>query len=199
VNTHLQGTFGLATAVMQKVRKIWSDRWSMMDSPIHGVGYCLDPEFLPDSGLDINNTGDACIKDLLTMIKRLLPAEEQSKAHASYMAFRNKEGLFGSDEAMADAATSPGHQWWDMYGVGHPELRKLAIRILAQPSSACACERAWSNYDFIHNTRRNRLKQSRARDLVYVFSNSRLSRKIRSPAGESFIGWEEEEEDSAAE
>jgi hypothetical protein len=34
-----------------------------------------------------------------------------------------------------------------------------------------------SDYTFIHNTRRNRLRKDRAEKLVRVFSNSRLLRK----------------------
>ena len=65
--------------------------------------------------------------------------------------------------------------------------------MLSQVSSACSCERAWSAYDFIHNKRRNRLSASRARDLVYVFTNGRLVDKL-GEGEEQFVGWEEEEE-----
>ncbi len=60
-------------------------------------------------------------------------------------------------------------------------------------SSACSCERNWSSYDFIHNRRRNRLTPARARDLVFVFTNGRLVRKM-AVGEEGFIGWDEEEE-----
>lgn len=59
-------------------------------------------------------------------------------------------------------------EWWDQYGYFWPELRYVAMRILAQPSSASSCERNWSTYDFIHNKRRNKLTLARADDLVYV-------------------------------
>lgn len=103
------------------------------------------------------------------------------------------EGVFGQQRAMDDARCMPAHQWWSTYGGGHPELRKLAVRVLSQVSSACSCERAWSAYDFIHNKRRNRLSASRARDLVYVFTNGRLVDKL-GEGEEQFVGWEEEEE-----
>jgi hypothetical protein len=174
---------------------IWESRWKLMDSPLHGAAYCLDPEFISDEGLSINNQDDACVKDLLTVMKRLIPhKEDRSAARASYNAFRAKEGLFGSEEALEDADCTPAHQWWAFYGKGHPELMRLAVRVLSQVTSACSCERSWSAYDFIHNRRRNKLAPSRARDLVYVFSNKRLVRKMSRAEGEAFIPWDEEEE-----
>ena len=57
-------------------------------------------------------------------------------------------------------------------------------------SSAGACERNWSTYDFIHNKKRNRLHPDRANDLVYVFTNSRLIQKFKEP--EKFAEWVQE-------
>ena len=55
---------------------------------------------------------------------------------------------------------------WQAYGAEVPELQQVAIKILAQPTSACSCERNWSSYGFIHNRMRNRLTRKRAADLV---------------------------------
>ena len=46
------------------------------------------------------------------------------------------------------------------------------IQFLA-PKSHCT-------YDFIHNRKRNRLTEARARDLVYVHSNLKLLQKLQS-------------------
>lgn len=89
--------------------------------------------------------------------------------------------------------------WWQAYGLGpkgeHVHLRTVAIAVLAQPTSACSCERAWSAYDFIHSRRRNRLQPARAEKLVYCFTNMRLVTKMQCE--EEFHGWDEEEEDEA--
>jgi hypothetical protein len=64
-----------------------------------------------------------------------------------------------------------------------------------------ACERNWSTYDYIHSKKRNKLAPARARDLVYVFSNQRLLRKLNSGTHqEEFVRWDsesEQEEDAA--
>lgn len=194
IKEHLsEGEFGLSKTVQAAVVRHWEQRWEFMDSPIHGAAYCLDPEFLGDAGLGMSNGADACVRDLRTMLGRLLPAHEAQNARLSYAAFRAREGDFGSADAVADADSMPAHQWWDMYGQGHPELLKVAVRLLSQVSSACSCERSWSAYDFIHNRRRNRLTASRARDLVFVFTNGRLVERMGT-SEEGFVGWDEEEE-----
>lgn len=193
IKEHLAGDRGLSADMQAAVQEIWERRWGFMDSPIHGAAYCLDPEFLGDAGLQLGNRGDACVSDLRAMLSKLLPPHEAQNARLSYASYRAREGEFGCADAVADADSMPAHQWWDMYGGKHPELQRVAIRLLSQVSSACSCERSWSAYDFIHNRRRNRLTASRARDLVYVFSNGRLVNKL-SESEEGFVGWDEEEQ-----
>jgi hypothetical protein len=196
VRENLVSGQGLDEEAREHVLECWDRRWDMMDADLHGAGYCLDPEFQGDTGLGVNNTADSCVKALRAVIKRLLPTtEQQQAARKSYTAFRNREGVFGDQDALDDADSMPAWQWWQLYGGDHPELQLVAIRVLSQVTSACSCERAWSTYDFIHNKRRNRLRQDRARDLVYVFTNGRLADKLRYGQGATFIGWEEEEEE----
>jgi hypothetical protein len=89
-----------------------------------------------------------------------------------------------------------------MYGSHVQELQQVAVRILSQVSAAVACERNWSTYDYIHSKKRNLLAPARARDLVYVFSNQRLLRKLNSGDHEEvYVPWdsaaEQDEEDAA--
>ena len=55
-----------------------------------------------------------------------------------------------------------------------------------QVTAACACERNWSTYDYIHNKKRNRLTADRAEKLVNVFSNLRFLKFIQR------VGFEEQ-------
>lgn len=167
----------------------------MLDSPLIGAGYCLDPQFWADTG--VTHTQDACFQDLRHMIDKLLPDEDSRQlARLSYASFRSREGAFSHEHLFKDARFMPAHQWWEVNGLGrkreHEHLRKVAIAVLSQPTSACACERAWSAYDFIHNRRRNRLRPGRAEKLVYCFTNMRLAAKMTGE--EQFHGWAEEEE-----
>ena len=68
-----------------------------------------------------------------------------------------------------------------------------------QVTSACACERSWSTYGYIHNKLRNRLDPQRAEKLVYVFSNLRFLKKAqRIDWEEQCWSWEEEEQPEEA-
>jgi len=58
-------------------------------------------------------------------------------------------------------------------------------------SSSSAAERNWSTYHFIHNRKRKRLTEARARDRVYVHSNLKLLQKLQSlEYQEANIDWE---------
>lgn len=197
--------FNLNKTLINEVRNIWMTRWQMLQSDLYNAAYCLDPEFLGDAALSPDNVEQTNVVALLEMIKKLLPDKDQSAARASYAAFRAREGaLFKRSEALEDAEKWPAWQWWETYGAGHPQLQKVAIRILAQVSSACACERNWSSYEHIHSRKRNRLLPARAAKLVAVFTNSKLLEAMKADGGEKFLEWsdgssepEEEEEDAA--
>jgi hypothetical protein len=53
-------------------------------------------------------------------------------------------------------------------------LPRIARKILAQVVSSSSCEWNWTSYSFVHSKARNRLLPSRAEDLVYVYTNSRV-------------------------
>lgn len=78
------------------------------------------------------------------------------------------------------------------YGSSVPELQCVAMLILAQPASASICERINSEYAFVVDKRRNRLKHEKANKLVALFHNLRLLRKMnRVKYVEPLIGWGE--------
>ena len=82
----------------------------------------------------------------------------------------------------------PVHKWWDAMGGGAKALQTIARCILAQVCSTSACERNWSMYSFVHNKVRNCLNHSRAEDLVYIYTNSRLLRHRGGPTPVQWYG-----------
>ncbi len=60
---------------------------------------------------------------------------------------------------MKAAQLLDGYLWWNQYGGLVPELQRLAMSILAQPASACACERAWSTNGFIQERKKEEGKK----------------------------------------
>jgi len=83
-------------------------------------------------------------------------------------------GLFGSLHVMEDRDRFDPLTWWEAYG-GMGLLPKLEKKkVLSQVVNTSSTKRCWSTYNFIHNVRRNRLNENRAKSLVYVHYNLRL-------------------------
>lgn len=104
------------------------------------------------------------------MFDRLLGGDS-TKAIQQYAQY---DGMFSNNSVRKTASYMPAWQWWRTSGSHLPDLQHVAVRVLAQPSSASACERSWSTFEFIHNKKRNKLQPERAEKLVYIFINLRL-------------------------
>jgi hypothetical protein len=66
------------------------------------------------------------------------------------------------------------HDWWAFEDACGKLIAPIARQILGQMVSSSSYKRNWSSYLFVHNKSRNRLQPKRAKDLVYVYTNSRL-------------------------
>ena len=107
-----------------------------------------------------------------------LSPEDYVKATEQHKDYREGVGVWARKGAAELARSMSAHGFWLQCGGAAPELQKVALKVLSQPSSASSCERNWSTYKFIHCTSRNRLKPDRAEKLVFVHSNVRLLRKL---------------------
>ena len=106
-------------------------------------------------------------------------------------------GVFSKDVVWRQAKTLPAHIWWQKFGSQCPTLRWIAMRVLAQTTSAAAAESAWSEFDFVFNRRRNALGKERASKLVFVHCNLRLLRKFQSRHyNEDFHAYKESDDES---
>ena len=81
------------------------------------------------------------------------------------------------------------HLWWFTNGSVGKMLPRIARRILTQVVSLSSCERTWSSYFFVHSKARYRLLPSRAEDLVYVYTNSRVLNQNVPSIDEAAIEW----------
>ena len=183
-------------SVKAEVRRLLRKRWDDSSNSLHCAAFALEPEF-QDKKFNAE-----VMRGLREVCKVVLGDTNAAKlAMLGHAAFVGKEGDFGDpmDRAMRDGM--PAHQWWVMHGGEYPELQKVAIRVTAMVSSAGACERIWSAFDFVHSKKRNRLDTDRAQDLVYVFTNKRLQRRAAKSRGISRVARREEEagEDSEVE
>jgi len=101
----------------------------------------------------------------------------------------SKEAL--SKDRVEQASKLPAWQWWQTFGKRWPHLRWFAMRLTAQVCSACACERNWSLYEWIHNRKRNSLSVARAEKLVRSHCNLNLINRHHSAAAD-FVPWMDE-------
>lgn len=173
------------------LQRAFKDRWEMLHSDLHSVAYMLDPEY---SDHDSKSVEEVMTGWLNVLDKMYDDEEDKQSVISDYSKYQNKEGIFARDVVWASAHRMPAWKWWAEFGATVPHLQKLAIKVLAQPTAAVACERSWSTYKFIHSTVRNRLQPKRANDLVFIFSNLRIAKQHNDlEYCEEYPVWDEDE------
>ncbi|RWR90993.1 hypothetical protein CKAN_02012700 [Cinnamomum micranthum f. kanehirae] len=126
--------------------KIIDCRWeNQLHSALHAATYYLNPSFV---------------------------FSPTFSKHSEVM--RDSRFGFGSTAAIRNREKMSPDKWWDRFGNGIHELKKLAIRIFSQCISASGCVRNWSIFKHIHSPKRNRLVHQRLNDLVLVHYNLKL-------------------------
>ena len=163
-----------------RVRDGWVADWDYIHCAFHSVGFMCDPEFARVEKPDHVNV------EFLEVAERLLRSASDSlglkvsNLDIEMETFQSESGFFSKrDIVWKQAPSIPGHVWWKLYGSSCPTLQWLAMRILAQPTSAAAAKSAWSEFDFVFNRRRTRLDKERASKLVFYYCNARLMRKFQ--------------------
>jgi hypothetical protein len=177
----------LSTAKIKDVESLWRARWEMLHSDLHSAGFVMDPEF---QSFD-QNANEEVMEGFFNILEKLYPEKDVQAAVVKQLSkYKNGEGLFGRSVVREAAKTMAPQAWWAQFGSSTPELQRLAVKVLSQVSSASACERSWSTFEFIHNKRRNRLDPARANDLVYVFSNLRTTTRLQAlDYTEQYLEW----------
>lgn len=188
----------------QQVVALFNERWAVLHSDMHAAAYLLDPEFfLNDKGLSatMKDLGHELTSGLLKTLRRIFandPAKDAkvADAFAQYIGILEGDLHFG-DLSAAETRTmaekyARAHRFWKYHG-GSGEMNELqyaAMRITAQISSSSVTERVWSDYDYIHCKRRNRLTAVRAKKLVRMYGHLRLeSAHSRDAAASTAIPW----------
>ena len=117
--------------------------------------------------------------------KRMLKAApahlnlDPAKFTTEYSKYHNKRGAY-TTATIAESASQPAHEWWQLWGKGEPTLRWVAMRALSQTTAASCSEQGWSEYDYIHSRRRNQLDLEVASNLTKGHCSARLSRRLKN-------------------
>ena len=160
----------------ERLADIVRSRWDWMHSPLHAAAYALNPRYA-HLITDICANAEV-MRGLKQSVKKLAPNPAAAALALNEFSslYKQQQGDFADEVTQAAAATESiaPHAFWDQHGTDCPNLRPIAMQILAQYPYASACERNWSDYTFVHTKRRNRLGVERAQDLVFAFSNGRM-------------------------
>ena len=170
-------------------------RWKMGHTDLMAAAYTLDPEFIKHQHME----GDEVAKGMEDLLGKLVTDPDvYGRALKQLNDYQNRQGDFSATtthgKAMwASAGSMPAWEWWQTYAKKAPELRHVAMRVLACTVTSSSCERNWSTDEFIHSKKRNKLTSQRCSDLVYVFTNRRLLRRAAQRAekgvGHDNIAW----------
>ncbi|KAL0224697.1 hypothetical protein RCL1_002609 [Eukaryota sp. TZLM3-RCL] len=164
---------------------------------LHLASYALDPYFIDHWLHDKEDVMTALLRGL----EKFLQPKYVDKAVEQFYAFKTQIGVLGRSMCIQAAEENEGYKWWATYGSACKELHRVAQRLLAQVSSASACERNWSEFEAVHSKTRNRLKAQKLKKLVFIDHNEKLVKKVLSVdftgsrIGQHSVLEEEEDED----
>ena len=129
--------------------EIIDERWdNQLHRPLHAAGYYLNPQLHYGPGFKIDYEVK---KGLYDCMERIVgDKEEITKIDAQLEDFKSRSNFFGREVAKAALKTKTPVQWWDSYGDEHPELQRLAIRVLSLTCSSSGCERNWSAFKMVN-------------------------------------------------
>lgn len=120
IQEHLNNFTELQPSFMQPIQRAVAARWDDLHSPLHSVGYILDPEFWDHDQGSIENV----MQDWFDVVEKLEPdVDNQAKIIDQLEDYRSKLGTFGREAAQVAAKSTPAHKWWALYGASTPELR----------------------------------------------------------------------------
>ncbi|KAM0822097.1 hypothetical protein ACQ4PT_071726 [Festuca glaucescens] len=167
------------------VDKILQSRWLKNNTPLHCLAHSLNPKYYTQAwlaeveGREAPHVDEEISTERNKCFRRMFgDGPELHKIKQQFGNFSLFAAGFSSFDSIEDRTYLEPKIWWGIHGNSAPELQKLALKLLGQPSSSSCAERNWSTYGLIHSTARNRLNPGRAEDLVFVHQNLRLiSRK----------------------
>jgi hypothetical protein len=192
------GIVKLSKAQHKQCQGIWAERWGKLHAPVHSVGLVLNPALMDVDWFDVDIQIQRDCRAVFGAWTDT-PAEV-TKCFVQLGAVGRKEGDLCSPEIWTAEAFRVGAlSWWEVFGRGAPELRRIAIRVCSIVPVASASERNWSIFSYIHSKSRNRLYNNRVEQLVFVYSNLRLLRKLTIKGHVETCQFYEEEEEGEEE
>jgi hypothetical protein len=165
--------FNMPSDLVEPFEIALRNREALVASDLHYAGALFNPHLIKDMELRDDQNAMA---GLMRVFQRLTDTAEEFQAMKAEfnMYFYTMSPYCGEHVWSSMGVKEVPHLWWFTSGSVGKLLPHIARRILAQVVFFSSCERNWSSYSFVHSKARNRLLPSRAEDLVYVYTNSRV-------------------------
>lgn len=91
--------------------------------------------------------------------------------------WKNSTGVFG---VLNDKDIKNPFTYWEMAARKSSNLSSLALKLLKIPASSAQIERVFSNWSFVHNTKRNRLDQERSKKLLFTYYTLKMQEENKN-------------------
>jgi hypothetical protein len=165
--------FNMPSDLVESFEVALRNRKALVASNLHYVGNLLNPHLIKDMELRDDQNAMA---GLMRVFQRLTDtAEEFQAVKAEFnLYFHTMSSYCGEHVWSFMGVKEVPNLWWFTSGSVGKLLPRIVRRILAHVVSSSSCKWNWSSYSFVHSKARNRLLPSRAEDLVYVYTNSRV-------------------------
>jgi len=115
---------------------------------LHAVAYYLNPQLHYEPTF---RNDDVEVKEGLYMCTRKLVNDviERTKNNLQLTDFHYARGLFSMENAKECRKVMFPGEWWEMFGDGTSELKRLVVHVLSLTCSSSGCECNWSSFEII--------------------------------------------------
>ena len=189
LKTHVQGfaeyPFRLGLELAQWALLSFEIIWALMMTDLYWAGGMLNPILRRWAPFHEHDQS----RRILNRVFRKLALNDETYIcvmNLNQNFLKNKEPFQEAVDPIVQGA--PPHEWWDAMDSEAKAFQTIARQILTQVCFISFCEQNWSIYSFVHNKVHNFLQPSRAEDLVYIYTNSRLHRYRKGPNSIQWYG-----------
>ncbi|KAL8151124.1 hypothetical protein V2J09_020932 [Rumex salicifolius] len=131
---------GIDDIALNQMELIIETRWDMLFSPLHAVGYILNPKYY--------GKGQSKDKNVMRGWKATLERYESDSCtrrvvREQLSSYLRMGGSLGEEDAMECRDKMDPVAWWENFGFETPQLQTLAVKVLSQVSSVSVCDDSW--------------------------------------------------------
>ncbi|XP_031127560.1 uncharacterized protein LOC116029653 [Ipomoea triloba] len=153
-----------------------------IDTPFHLMTFLLNPYYHYNDHL-LHLDDDVSIGSIKFLETYYFDDIEMQNKILKEELSKMKEGMLGKSLAVKGCESNDEQydpaMWLSTFGVGTPNLKRIAMKIICLASSSLGCERNWSTFEGVHTNKRNRLESNYLNNLVFVKFNANLVNKMK--------------------